>query len=99
MVVTAHKPANPLKQRVRTPSLVILELVLASLPNVGTAGEILHLSLMQNYTSAPSRLHHERIIFDFQVKKLVPHGLRMANIVSKLEKRCVGSIQLFFPLD
>ena len=99
MVIAAHQPANPLKQRIKTPSLVIVELVLSSLPQVGTAGQLLYLSLAQNYVVAPSRLYLQSIVFDYQQKYLLGHIIRMSNIVKQLQMMCVVSIQLSRPLD
>ena len=94
MIVTAHHPANPLKQRVKTPSLVIIEFVLAQLPTVGTAGQLLRLSLQQSYIAAPNRLHHEVIPFDLPtLKNQEKHAKKVAKIVNKLRDRYAVSTQ------
>lgn len=99
MVITAHRQANPLKQRVKTPSLVIIEFVLAQLPSIGTAGQLLYLSLAQSYIATPGRLHHELICFDLpRPCDLHRHPNRMTKIVSELQKRCVLSTKFFRPL-
>lgn len=86
MAINAHNPAGPLKQRVKTPRLVIIEFVLDELPHVGTAGQLLHLSLVQNYMVEPSKLHHELIFFEVAPTCLDEHAARMAKIVKELEK-------------
>lgn len=88
MAIAAHHPANPIKQRFRTPSLVIIEFVLEQLPHNGTAGQLLHLSLTQGYTAAPDQLHHQLIFFDIGTpEELSSNITRMANIVNELQKR------------
>jgi hypothetical protein len=64
MAISAQNPAGARKQCIRTPSLVIIEFVLDQLPNIGTAGQLLHLSLAQNYLVVPHKLHHELIFFN-----------------------------------
>jgi hypothetical protein len=86
MSISAHNPAYGHKQRVNTPHLAIIELVLDQLPHVGTAGQLLHLALMQNYTSAPSRLHHELVFFDVNdTNALESHVAAMTKIAKKLK--------------
>ena len=93
MVVSTHNPANPQKQRVRSPSLVILEFVLGGLPQVGTAGQLLHLSLIQNYVVEPHRLHHEQITFELSSpKEIEKHSTQMVTTVNALQERCVASV-------
>lgn len=87
MAISAHNLAGPLKQRVRAPRLVIIEFILDGLPCIGTAGQLLHLSLVQNYMEAPSNLHHELILFDVAEAQLAEHSVRMATIVKGLQKR------------
>lgn len=90
MVITAHRPPNPMKQRARMPSLVIIEFILEALPHVGTAGQLLHLSLAQSYIEKPDRLHHEPIFFDIaDSAKHAQHINNVADTVEKLRKRCV----------
>jgi hypothetical protein len=87
MAVSAHTPPYGQKQRVRTPCLAIVELVLDALPHVGTAGQHLHLSLMQNYMLEPSRLCHELIFFDIgNSRVLEDHTAKMSGLASQLEK-------------
>lgn len=97
MAISAHNPANARKQRVRTPSLVIIEFVLDELPNVGTAGQLLHLSLVQNYVVTPKKLHHELIFFNISGQDQPDsHAIRMAKITEKLQKGYVVSLLPFF---
>ena len=96
MVVTAHNPTTPRKQRVRTPSLVIIEFVLGQLPRMGTAGQLLHLSLMQNYTVEPSRLHYEEVIFELNSPGAIEkHTKQVVKLVDRLQKRYVGRCTCF----
>jgi hypothetical protein len=57
MATSATNPGGPRRQRVRSPRLVIIEFVLDDLPHIGTTGQLLYLSLAQNYVVAPDRLH------------------------------------------
>jgi hypothetical protein len=95
IAISAHNPAGSLKQRVRSPSLVIIEFVFGQLPKVGTAGQLLHLSIIQNYTVTPSKLHHELIPFDIAQDQLDMHTGNMTKIVKELKKRCVILMLLF----
>jgi hypothetical protein len=74
MSISTYNPANAQKQRIRTPSLIIIEFVYDQLPHTGTAGQLLYLSLVQNYAVAPEKLHHELIFFDISTTgQLVDH--------------------------
>lgn len=87
MIIAAHNPASALKQRVMTPPLVIIEFVFAKLPQKGTCGQILKLSIMQNYQEVPGNLHHELISFDSTAEDMVNQGSRMSKRVKKLRKK------------
>ena len=88
MVIAAHNPGNALKQRVRTPSLVIIEFVLDQLPHTGTAGQLLYLSLVQNYMMAPHKFHHQLIFFDANdAKQLKKHAAKVSKILKKFQKQ------------
>lgn len=96
MVVTAHNPTTPRKQRVRTPSLVIIEFVLGQLPHMGTAGQLLHLSLMQNYAVDRSRLHYEEVVFELGSQgALEKHSKDVGKLVSRLRKRYANRCTCF----
>ena len=53
MAISAHNLAGPSKQQVRAPWLAIAEFILDGLSCIGTAGQLFHLSLVQNYMEAP----------------------------------------------
>ena len=59
MAITAHNPAYGRKQCLEAPHLAIIKLILDPLPHIGTADQLLYLSLVQNYVHAPSQLVHE----------------------------------------
>ena len=80
MAIAAHNPTNARKQCIKTPSLIIIKFVLDQLPHIGTAGQLLYLSLTQNYTPTPAKLHHELIFFDCASAE---HGASYATQVSK----------------
>ena len=86
MIVNAHNPPGALKQRVRTPSLVIIEFVLDGLSHVGTSGQLLYLSLVQNYTAALT-LHHELIFFDVNESCLDEQAVQLSKTMEKLQNR------------
>jgi hypothetical protein len=98
MATSATNPEGPRRQRVRSPRLVIIEFVLDDLPHIGTTGQLLYLSLAQNYVVAPDRLHHELIFFEIDPNNLGKHTERMSKIVEGLQKRCVISLPPFPPL-
>ena len=88
MAISAHNPTSARKQRVRTPSLVILKFTLNQLPHIGTAGQLLHLSLAQNYAVVPERLHHESVLFDIgSADELAKHAAMVSKLVEELQKR------------
>lgn len=88
MTVTAHNATTPRKQRVKTPSLVIIEFVLDQLPHRGTAGQLLHLSLMQNYVVERDRIHYEDIYFELNSPgALEKHTKRVEKVIKKLQTR------------
>src|SRR5882757_8293167 len=65
MAVNAHNMTSTILNQLWTPRLVILEFILKDLSNIGTVGQLLHLSLLPNYTrESRDSLHHEQIIFD-----------------------------------
>ena len=88
MTISAHNPASALRHRVRTPSLVIIELVLDQLPHIGTAGQLLYLSLAQNYLVTPSRLHHELIFFEgSSTGQIDAHAAQVSRAIEGFRKR------------
>ena len=88
MEITAHNPTNPQKQQVRAPSLVIIEFILDTLPHIGTAGQLLYLSLMQNYGVNPSDLYHQMIFFDVvNGMPLKKHKKLVSNVVKDFWER------------
>ena len=87
MAITAHHPANPLKQNFGTPSLAIIEFVLDQLPHTGTASQLLYLYLTQSYIAAPDQLHHELFFLNITgATGLASHTTRMFQIVKELQK-------------
>ena len=86
MAISAYNPTGTLKQCVRTPRLAVIEFVLDSLPHLGTAGEVLHLTLAPNYVVAPSRLHHELIFFEVGDANLDEHTSRISEITKGLQE-------------
>jgi len=93
MLVTSHNVTATFKNRLRTPRLVIIEFVLEELPVVGTPGQMLHLSLLPNYTSAAD-LHHETIRFDIKNDEaFCKHGAFVSDRVGKLKAMCVSPVR------
>jgi len=87
MAVSANTPAYGWKQWVKTPRLAIVEFVLDQLPHVGTAGQLLHLAVMQHYLLAPSRLHHEQVFFNIKNNSALDHhAVEMAKLAANLEQ-------------
>ena len=87
MAITAKYPARPMKQRFRTPSLVIIEFVLEQLPQVGTTSQLLHLSLVQNYMMSPDLLCFKQIPFDIgSPEALATHSTKVVETVQELQK-------------
>ena len=65
MTILAHNIQPTVKNRLRTPRLLILEFALQELPSEGSPGQMLYLSLFQNYLKKAD-LHFERIQFDLK---------------------------------
>ena len=88
MLVNSHNVTASFKNRLRTPRLVIIEFILEELPDVGSPGQMLHLSLLPNYTSAKD-LHHEKVRFDIKNSKaLDKHQASVSKRVEKLRRKC-----------
>jgi hypothetical protein len=87
MAVAAHNPASAVKQRLGTPRLVIIEFIFGKLSVAGSASQVLHTSLLQNYMGVSEKLHHERIVFDICSANSRNHLVRISNIVKKLQKK------------
>ena len=67
--------------------MVIIEFVLDQLPKAGTAGALLHLSLLLNYMVELDKLCHELIFFNIGGQdQLGRHLEHMAKIVMELKK-------------
>ena len=63
MAIAAHNPAYGRKQRIKAPRLAIIKLILDPLPHIRTAGQLLYLSLVQNYMHAVMDMVIFRMIF------------------------------------
>ena len=67
--------------------MVIIELVLDQLPKAGTAGALLHLSLLLNCMVEPDKLRHELIFFNIGGQdQLGRHLEHMAKTVIEPKK-------------
>ena len=87
MAISAHNSATGLKHCVKTPSLVIIELVLDQSPHIGTAGQLLYLSVAQNYLNMPLKLHHELIFFEGgSADRRDEHTAEMAKAIERFWK-------------
>jgi len=69
MKISSHNIQPSLKNRLRTPRLLILEFALKELPMEGSPGQMLYLSLFQNYIKRED-LHFERITFDLKNERV-----------------------------
>jgi hypothetical protein len=66
MEIKSHNIQPSIKNRLQTPRLVIIEFILKGLPDVGTLGQMLYLSLAPNYIGEKTRLLHKKIQFDLK---------------------------------
>ena len=99
MAIAAHNPAYGRKQHIKAPRLAIIELILDPLPHIRTAGQLLYLSLVQNYMHAPSQLVHEQIFFNItNADSLGCHAAEMSKLAKKLQVWWVLPMLLAFPL-
>lgn len=89
MVINAPYPADPLKQRVRTPRLAILELILEQMSSrFGTAGDLLRISLGPNYQAANTEISHSIIKFDLGNETAsAEHRRKMATLARQLRDK------------
>lgn len=84
MVLTSHNVTPTIKNRLRTPRLVIIEFVLDELSDVGSAGQMLYLSLVPNYTrDTRHNIRHESIKFDLKNDKAT--ATHMKSVSKKLK--------------
>lgn len=89
MNLTAHNITNSISNRLRSPRLVIIEFVLDELSGIGSAGQMLYLSLFPNYVKKGD-LHHEKISFDLKNEQATSvHIASMPKRVRALKKLCV----------
>jgi hypothetical protein len=88
LATTAHLPANGYKQRVKTPRLAIIELVLAALPyRLGTAGDLLRISLAPNYIASPDGICHHIVDFELSNRGAhTKHLQRMDKLTEELQE-------------
>jgi hypothetical protein len=90
MAINSHNITATFKIRLRTPRLVIIEFILEELPDVGSPGQMLYLSLLPNYTSE-NDLRHEKIRFDLKNTKVVEeHTASVSDRVKRLREMCVS---------
>jgi hypothetical protein len=95
MPVAAHNPAGPLKRRVRTPRLVIIELVLEDIRPATTSGTMLYQSAMDFYRGIESRIHHVLVSFNIHPDNMSKHGLVMQELTKRLQEWSVYFHNLF----
>ncbi|KAF9779910.1 hypothetical protein BJ322DRAFT_1024319 [Thelephora terrestris] len=88
MEVATHNLTSTYKNRLRTPRLVIIEFILESLVDTGTAGSMLFMSLVSNYTREhKGNIHHEKILFDLNNDEAQKqHEASMVKRVQRLRK-------------
>jgi len=85
MALASHNITPTIRNRLRTPRLVIIEFVLDSLHDVGSAGQMLYLSLAPNYVGSNRKnIHHECIRFDLKNKKAF--RTQLVSVKRKLRK-------------
>lgn len=85
MTVVSHNVMESLASRIKTPRLVIIEFILSDLPAIGSAGQMLYLSLVPNYVNKKD-LHHEQIIFDLKNEEVITEHVEfVAETVRRLK--------------
>lgn len=84
----SHNVTATVKNRLRTPQLVIIEFVLEEVSDTARAGEMLYLSLISNYTKDKQRdIRHEKIIFDLKNDKAIQgHQSSVSKTVAALRE-------------
>ena len=89
MAINAPYPAEPLKQRIRTPRLAIVELILEEMSSrFGTAGDLLRISLGPNYQAADTEISHSIIKFDLGNEMAsTEHRKKMASLARQLQDK------------
>lgn len=92
MKLTAHNIRPAIKNRLRTPRLVIIEFILAELSDVSSTGQLMYSSLLTNYAREDrSTIHYEAIVFDLGSRRAInKHCLSMVAKVGDLRARCVS---------
>jgi len=88
MALTSHNVTPTIKNRLRTPRLVIIEFVLEDLFDVGSAGQMLYLSLAPNYINDNRKnIHHECIRFNLKNQKVINnHGRSVLRKLKAMQK-------------
>ena len=101
MAVVSHNMTATIKNRLRTPRLVIIEFLLEELSDTGHTGRMLHLSLSSNYTMEKQKdIHLERITFDLKNEKArIDHQRAMLKRVRILKEKYVSSFLQSLQVD
>lgn len=87
MNVVVHNLNATVKNRLRTPCLVIIEFTLGELPDTGSPGQLLNLSLAPNYGPNRQDLHYKQILFDIKDDAaFTTHINAVSDVVKKLER-------------
>ena len=85
MVLASHNVTPTIKNRLRTPHLVTIEFVLDNLWDIGSAGQMLFLSLAPNYIgSNRQNIHHECIQFNLKNGRAIKNQL--VSVLKRLQK-------------
>jgi hypothetical protein len=87
MEIRSHNIQPSIQNRLRTPRLVIIEFILEGLPDVGTPGQMLYLSLAPNYIGEKTRLLHEKIRFDLKNDTAVQKHIKAVSERVKAMKK------------
>ena|ERR1700679_3485004 len=83
MAINSHNITASINVRLKTPPLVIIEFILEELPSIGSSGQMLFMSLGQNYVGDKKDLHFEQIQFDLKNPRAINDHM---DLVSKRVK-------------
>ena len=88
MRIVAHNVNATVRNRLRTPRLVIIEFSLRDLPTKGSPGQLLHLSLVPNYALNPLDLRYEHLMIDIRdaTTPFDKHRAAVQKVVDKLRE-------------
>ena len=72
--------------QIQTSSITIVELILESLPKIGTPAQVLFVYLQGTFVSNPDQITHTQVAFDIDSGNISTHQREIRKIVTDLRR-------------